>query len=132
MPLSATAAVLETAAQNGDRMTIDGRHNGFVRSLRELAASVKTVLDEIGEKMSSAIIAPEAKDWLHGKLAELKLSIAEKRMQHVDAIMDGFSSRHWPKDVRGRLKMIMQHITLFEWQEAVEQIDQLQQDVDRW
>jgi CheY-like chemotaxis protein len=46
MPLSVTAAMLEIAAQNEDRATIDMHHDPFIRDLRETGESVLKVLEQ--------------------------------------------------------------------------------------
>jgi hypothetical protein len=53
------------------------------------------------------------------------MAIAEMKMYQIDVIMDNLLTKRWTKDIAEQLEKIMQSITLYEWQEAVGQIDML-------
>ena|GEM_PF-772243 len=125
MPLSTTAAMLEVAAQNENRTTINVHHANFIGDLRELASSAADVLSTMREKTDSIAISTGDGDWLRTQLALLKSAIRDKKMHRIDALIDELQNKHWTKDTRERLEKITQCITLFEWSEAVGQIDQL-------
>ena len=129
MPLSITAAMLENAAQSGDRATINIHHSNFVRDLRKIADSVAGVLNMRGKNMNSAINSTANNDWLFAELAQLQSAIEKMKMQQIDSIMDDLLAKHWTKEIAERLEKIMQCITLFEWQEAIRHIEQLQGEV---
>ena len=130
MPLSVTAAMLETAAQKKDWTTIDAHHSSFVRDLQEIAISVATVVGALDKKKNAADISVENKNWLNTELILLKSAIAEKRMQQIDLIMDGLLEKQWTKDVTEHVEKIVQCITLYEWAEAMRQINQLQEGLE--
>lgn len=125
MPLSATAAMLEDAARQEDRVTIDIHHGNFIRGLRTTAASVSEVLNLMREKTSSTVVSTQDKDWLLEELTQLKQSIAEMNIQQIDSSMDNLLSKVWTKDITDLLETIMQCITLFEWQKAIGHIDHM-------
>ncbi|MDR0328569.1 MAG: response regulator [Planctomycetaceae bacterium] len=129
VPLSATAAMLEIAAQNEDRSTIDAQHSIFIHDLRQAAASVAEVLSEMGDKIDIAVISVESKDWLYAELTLLKSAIAEMKTQQIDSIMEGLLEKHWTEEIKERLEKINILITLFEWSGAAGQIDRLQGDL---
>jgi len=126
MPLSATAAMLETAAQNEDRATISLHHDSFVHELREIAMSIAMALKAKEAQMGTVKVSAENIEWLHGELAALKLAIEEVDMQQIDTIMVGLFARQWTKEIKEQLEIIMQNITLYEWAEAVQLIEQLE------
>jgi HPt (histidine-containing phosphotransfer) domain-containing protein len=128
MPLSVTAAMLEIAAQNEDRATIDVHHDSFVRNLREITAAVVGVLNAMGKKSSSGVISATDRDWLYEELTQLKSAIVEMRMKQVDSIMDDLLAKQWTKNTTEHLEKIMQCITLFDWQEAIGRVEQLLQE----
>jgi hypothetical protein len=119
--------MLEIAAQNENRATIVVHHSDFVRGLREITASVAGALNAMGEKSSSAVISAADKDWLHAELVRLKTAIEEMKTQQIDSIMDDLLAKNWSKDIAEHLEKIVQCITLFDWQEAIGRIEQLQE-----
>ena len=127
--LSSVAATLETAANSGDRATIDAHHRSFVRDLRKVAESIAEVLNTMDESVPSAVITTEDKDWLRTQLTHLKSAIADNKMQQMDSMMDEMLAKHWSKEIANRLENITQRVTLFEWSEAMEQINQLQESL---
>ena len=88
MPLSVTAAMLEIAAQNGDRATNWVHHYRFIQDTRKVAESVAEVLSAKNEKMDATEISVGNKDWLHEELKQLQSAIIEKKMQQIDLIME--------------------------------------------
>ena len=125
MPLSVTAAMLEISAQNEDRATIDAYHTGFVADLRKVAASVAAVLDAKAKKMGTTVVSSRDKDLLNAELVRLKTAISEKNMQQIDQAMERLRKMQWTNDVSECLEKIDKLVILFEWSEAIKQIDQL-------
>ena len=125
IPLSATAAMLEIAAQNEDRATIDAHHKHFINELWAIAASVEDALSTMGKKLGNTADSVDDHDWLYAHLTLLKSAIMEKKMLQIDSIMDDLLEKNWTTDVKKRLEKITQSITLFEWSEAMGQIDLL-------
>ena len=125
MPLSVTAAMLEVSAQNEDRTTIDTYHRSFVEDLREVAASVAMVLGEKAKGAEKTKVSSQERDLLNTKLVRLKTAISEKNMQQIDQTMESLIKMQWSSDVSECLQKIDKLITLFEWTDAIKQIDKL-------
>jgi len=124
--LSTRAAVLEASAQNKDRLAIDSHHSIFARELRETVALITEVLSTAKESPNDTEISASEREWLCAELVQLKSAIAEMKMQQIDEIMDALQTRHLPKDIVVHLEKIAQSITLYEWQEALGYIEQLE------
>jgi len=129
MSASATAAMLETAAQNGDRVTMGFHHGNFVLELQEIAASVAAALKAEDEKRESENISTEDEDssWLLMELTRLKAAVGKMDITQIDAIMDDLLEKHWTKAVKEQLEKVMQSIMLYEWSEAVALIEELRE-----
>jgi len=123
--LAERAAILETAAQHEDRTTINDHHVNFINGLRELVSSTATVLNAMREQTAHPAISAEEADWLRTQLTRLRSAITEKKMHRVDMIMDELLIKTWTKDTREGLEKILQSLTLFEWSDAMSQIEQL-------
>jgi len=125
IPISETAAILETAANNADRTTINLHHGSFIHDLREVAMSIAAALREREEQMDDVESTAEDMKWLHMELAVLRGAIEEVNMQEINSIMDGIFAQRWTKEITEQLEKIIQNITLYEWAKAVDMIKEL-------
>jgi signal transduction histidine kinase/CheY-like chemotaxis protein len=118
MPLSATAAMMEIAAQNGDRTTLDRHHANFIRDLCDTAENIRKTLEARGYNKNLPSLSAADMAFLYEELGQLKTAIDEMSMKRIDDIMDSLRARSWTKEIAQKIEKIEQHIMLFEWKEA--------------
>ncbi|MCL2004629.1 MAG: ATP-binding protein [Planctomycetaceae bacterium] len=128
-PLSVTAASLESAAKDADRVVVEHHHHSFTRELHQAARAIKVAIDARKNLLGRIDDSIEGQTWLNMELTQLKSSIEESRMQQADAIIDRIQAKQWAPEISERLEKITQSIILFEWPEAIDQIDELQRKI---
>jgi HPt (histidine-containing phosphotransfer) domain-containing protein len=119
--VSAMAAALEEAAQNGNMLYISEHNDHFLKTLSDLVLAIeKVVLSDQSDEAGENDIP-----FLHENLEKLKIALDEMDMTAIDALMAKLDSKEWDKDLSASIENISQYVLLFEYENAINVIDGL-------
>jgi CheY-like chemotaxis protein len=124
LPLSATAAALEVAANQNDLDYIVHHNDAFMQELKIIYQSITVFLNS--QVSSPACEIPgEEMNFLKSELLRLKAAVCDMKPKTIDEILDGLFAKNWDKEIHGKLEEISQNILIFEWDNAVTLIDDI-------
>jgi CheY-like chemotaxis protein len=125
LPISATAAALEDAANRDDWNYIVSNNDFFVQELIVIYQSIKTFLLNSKVSLEMDKTPQDDMNFLKSELERLKTAVEELKAKTIDEILDGLFAKHWSKEIHDKLEEISQNILIFEWDQALVLIDRL-------
>jgi hypothetical protein len=114
------ASWLEDAAASGNLAVIKDKNNDLLQNMLTLINNIKAAVENYEAENSRENIDLSA---LH--LETLKTALAEMDIEAVNRILLNYAGLSLDKKTRGIISEVEQHILMFEYDKAIEKINEL-------
>jgi len=120
--LSSAAAALEDAANNKDMNFIGDNNGSFIRMLESLISELDKALFDKAEETE---VVENDIPFLRDTLTKLKTALDEINMSAIDELIIKLESKEWAQDLKENIENIFKFVLLFEYESAVNLIDEI-------